>query len=292
MSQRISSEPKLALRQARSVARAIKMRWAKEAQFGGGEHVISQKGEGIQWADIRPYTYGDEVKWISWKHSCRSPETTWIKTFELERAHRVVFLLDNSLSLSGGFAQKRFLSAWWLTSVFAHIVMQQHDVCMVYTEQSHQPISLMRDEIRYAKWAMGQHLSDSQSYTPLHVKLQKVCQSLKRHASILIFTDGHDDFTALHSVLKQVSKNHEVRLVLFPDLIQDSPSFAKELSRFGWRWPLTHEKKGALRWASLKKQTESWQHFWKNIRLPQVTISYCHPQDDLVFFARKLLKAS
>jgi uncharacterized protein (DUF58 family) len=58
-----------------------------------GNRVAAQKGEGIEFADLRPYASGDRVRSINWRVSARRGDL-WVNQRHPERNFDVVLLLD------------------------------------------------------------------------------------------------------------------------------------------------------------------------------------------------------
>jgi uncharacterized protein (DUF58 family) len=65
-----------------------------ETQVFAGNHVARQKGEGIEFADLRSFVPGDRVKHVNWRASARRGEL-WINEHHAERNADVVILLDS-----------------------------------------------------------------------------------------------------------------------------------------------------------------------------------------------------
>jgi uncharacterized protein (DUF58 family) len=64
-----------------------------ETQVFSGNHVARQKGEGIEFADLRPFVPGDRIRHVNWRASARRGEL-WINEHHAERNADVVILLD------------------------------------------------------------------------------------------------------------------------------------------------------------------------------------------------------
>jgi uncharacterized protein (DUF58 family) len=60
-----------------------------------GEYQSLFKGSGLEFDDLRPYQYGDDVRTIEWKVSAKG-HGTFVKTFKEEKDQSVYFLLDIS----------------------------------------------------------------------------------------------------------------------------------------------------------------------------------------------------
>jgi uncharacterized protein (DUF58 family) len=65
-----------------------------ETQVFAGNHVARQKGEGIEFADLRQFLPGDRIRHINWRASARRGEL-WINEHHAERNADVVILLDS-----------------------------------------------------------------------------------------------------------------------------------------------------------------------------------------------------
>jgi uncharacterized protein (DUF58 family) len=60
-----------------------------------GEYQSLFKGSGLEFDDLRPYQYGDDIRTIEWKVSAKG-HGTFVKTFKEEKDQSVYFLLDIS----------------------------------------------------------------------------------------------------------------------------------------------------------------------------------------------------
>ncbi len=63
----------------------------------GGEYQSVFKGQGIEFADVREYIPGDDIRTIDWNVTARS-QHPYIKKYAEERELQVVFLVDSSAS--------------------------------------------------------------------------------------------------------------------------------------------------------------------------------------------------
>jgi uncharacterized protein (DUF58 family) len=71
--------------------------------FGGEYHSVF-KGKGMEFAEVREYQYGDDVRAIDWNVSARRDDV-FIKVFEEEREQTLMILFDGSGS--GAFGSKK-----------------------------------------------------------------------------------------------------------------------------------------------------------------------------------------
>jgi uncharacterized protein (DUF58 family) len=66
---------------------------SRETQVFAGNDVARQKAEGIEFADLRPFAYGDRIRRVNWRASARRQEL-WVNEFHAERNADVVLFLD------------------------------------------------------------------------------------------------------------------------------------------------------------------------------------------------------
>ena len=64
-----------------------------------GQYLSVFKGVGIDYEGTREYTQGDDTRFIDWNRTAKSNEI-WSKEFREERGRTVLFLVDNSMSMT------------------------------------------------------------------------------------------------------------------------------------------------------------------------------------------------
>ncbi|MBL0742923.1 DUF58 domain-containing protein [Chryseolinea lacunae] len=74
----------------------IQIRKAINSQMQGDFHSVF-KGSGLEFDDVRPYQYGDDVRIIDWNVTAKG-HGTFVKTFREEKEQTVFFILDVSAS--------------------------------------------------------------------------------------------------------------------------------------------------------------------------------------------------
>ncbi len=78
----------------------IQIRKAINSQMQGDFHSIF-KGTGLEFDDVRPYQYGDDVRTIDWNVTAKG-HGTFVKTFREEKEQTIFFILDVSASQNIG----------------------------------------------------------------------------------------------------------------------------------------------------------------------------------------------
>ena len=81
-------------------------------EFFGGEYHSAFKGRGIEFAEVRPYQIGDDVRTIDWSVTARTGEP-FVKLYEEEREQTLLLCVDVSASEAFGStgSTKRELAA-------------------------------------------------------------------------------------------------------------------------------------------------------------------------------------
>ena len=78
----------------------IQIRKAINSQMMADFHSIF-KGSGLEFDDVRPYQYGDDIRTIDWNVSAKG-HGTFVKTFKEEKEQTIYFILDVSASQTIG----------------------------------------------------------------------------------------------------------------------------------------------------------------------------------------------
>ena len=93
----------------------------------GGEYHSAFKGRGIEFAEVRPYQIGDDVRTIDWSVTARQGEP-FVKVYEEEREQTLLLCVD--VSASGAFGStgtlKRELAAE-VCAVLGFSALRNHD---------------------------------------------------------------------------------------------------------------------------------------------------------------------
>jgi uncharacterized protein (DUF58 family) len=81
-----------------------------ETQMYAGDEVSRRRGDGIEFADVRPYVPGDRIRHINWRQSSRRPEL-YVNELHPERSTDVVILLDTFTDIGDGEARSSLATA-------------------------------------------------------------------------------------------------------------------------------------------------------------------------------------
>ena len=104
--------------------------------FGGDYHSVF-KGRGMEFAEVREYTPGDEIRTIDWNVTARTGKP-FIKLFDEERELTLILMIDASASGAFGTSgsMKRGLAAE-LAAVLAFSAIKNNDKAgvLLFTEE-------------------------------------------------------------------------------------------------------------------------------------------------------------
>jgi uncharacterized protein (DUF58 family) len=101
-----------------------------ETQVFSGNHVARQRGEGIEFADLRPFVAGDRVRHVNWRASARRGEL-WVNEQHAERNADVVLFLDTFAEASRDDESTLDLALRAAASVTARYLQQKDRVGFV-----------------------------------------------------------------------------------------------------------------------------------------------------------------
>src|SRR3972149_2689669 len=103
----------------------------------GGEYQSVFKGRGMEFAEVREYVPGDDIRTIDWNVTARS-EKPFVKKYIEERELTVVFIVDGSHSLHFGSTDKmKFALAAELAAVLSLAAIKNHDKVglLIFTDE-------------------------------------------------------------------------------------------------------------------------------------------------------------
>lgn len=186
-------------------------------QFAGAYQSVF-KGRGMEFAEVRPYVPGDDIRTIDWNVTARTG-SPFVKRFAEERELTVMLLVDTSPSTRfGSVRQFKSQLAAEVAAVLAFSAIRNHDKV---------GLVLFSDRVEHAipprkgRRHVLRVIRDVLSFVPVGTNtrigaalehLQHVC---KRRAVVFLMSDFLDpDFDA---ALKLARQRHDVIAVLLDD---------------------------------------------------------------------------
>lgn len=192
----------------------------------GGEYHSAFKGQGMEFAEVRPYQYGDDIRSIDWNVSARYDET-FIKIFEEEREQTVILAVD--VSGSGDFGSvdmlKREMAAE-ICAVVAFSAIQNNDKVglLLFSDQIELfvPPKKGRKHVLRIIRDLFAHKPES-SGTDISVALNHLLHVLHRRSIVMLVSDFMDH--AFEPALRALARRHDTIAIQMIDPVEiDLPS--------------------------------------------------------------------
>jgi len=185
--------------------------------FSGEYHSVF-KGRGMEFAEVREYQMGDDVRTIDWNVSARMGHP-FIKVFEEERELTVMFLVDVSSSGSFGTAKqfKREIAAE-LAAVLAFSAIKNNDKVglIIFSDKIEKFISPRKGK-KHVLRVIREILfyKPKESRTDLNVGLEYLSRIIKRKSTVFLISDFlTEDF---EKSLQVANKKHDIVAISITD---------------------------------------------------------------------------
>jgi len=190
----------------------------------GGEYHTAFKGQGITFAEVRPYQIGDDVRTIDWNVSARMG-APYVKLFEEEREQTLLLVVDVSGSQGFGVRgrTKRELAAE-ICAVLGFSALRNHDRVglLLFTDRIEAfvpPRKGRRHVLRLVRDLYA--CRPGSTRTDLRVALDYLMRVLHRRAIILLLSDFLDmpDF---ERPLRALARRHDVVALQLQDPVEQT----------------------------------------------------------------------
>lgn len=184
----------------------------------GGEYHTAFKGQGIEFSEVRPYQFGDEIRNIDWNVSARTNDT-YVKVYEEEREQTVMLLVD--VSGSGNFGTqgkfKREMAAE-VCAVIAFSAVQNNDKVglLLFSDEvelfvppkkgRRHVLRMVRDLFAYEPDSHG---------TDIQGALDHLMRLVRRRAVVVLISDFFD--AGYEKTLRGAGRRHDLVAVHLQD---------------------------------------------------------------------------
>lgn len=191
----------------------IKTKRMVDSTFAGEYH-SAFKGQGLEFDEVRPYQYGDDIRTIDWNVTAKMGEV-FIKQFREEREQTLFVLFDISGSGDFGPAEenKRFVGME-LAAVLAFSSLKNNDKFGLATfsdqiESYYKPAKGQKHIMKIIRGVLS--FRNKSERTNINASLEFVHHVLKRRSILIIISDFLDD--NYEHTLIQLSRKHEIILI-------------------------------------------------------------------------------
>jgi len=184
----------------------------------GGEYHSAFKGRGIEFAEVRPYQIGDDIRNIDWNVSARMGET-YVKVFEEEREQTLMLLVDISGSEDFGsqYKMKREVAAE-VCALIAFSAIQNNDkvglLLFSDTVELFVPPKKGRRHVLRLIRDLFAHEPESRG-TDLAAALRRTLRLLRQRSIVLMISDFFDE--DFDRPLRALAQRHDTVAVHLQD---------------------------------------------------------------------------
>ena len=186
--------------------------------FFGGEYHSAFKGRGMEFAEVRQYQFGDDIRSIDWNVTARTG-ITHIKKFEEEREQTLLLVVD--ISGSKGFSSRyKFKSeiAAEISAILGFSAIRNNDKVglMLFSDEVESFVPPKKGRQHVLRMIRDLYAHKQQSYgTNLSVALDRVLKVMKRRSIVLIISDFFDE--GFQKPLQAVASRHDTIAVHLHD---------------------------------------------------------------------------
>ncbi|HYW35981.1 MAG TPA: DUF58 domain-containing protein [Balneolaceae bacterium] len=188
----------------------------------GGEYQSAFKGRGMEFSEVREYTYGDDIRQIDWNVTARSTEP-YIKIFEEERQQTLMLCVDISASgLFGSQNQSKMELAIEICAVLAFSAIKNSDKVglLLFSDVIEKVIPpkngrthvlrLIRELLTTEPESDGTNIGEALSY---------VNRLLNRRAIVVMASDFQDE--AFDKQMKITRRKHDLVNIFINDTLEN-----------------------------------------------------------------------
>ena len=197
----------------------------------GGEYLSVFKGQGMEFADVREYVPGDDIRTIDWNVTARSLHP-FVKKFVEEREMTVFFAVDMSGSQQFGSAEKlKAEIAAEITALLSFAAVKNHDKVglMIFTDGVEKFVPVKKGRMHVLRVIREiLYYKPRQKGTNLVSALDYLNRVLRRTAVVFLISDFLDQ--GYEKALKILSRRHDVIGIHLIDRLE------KSLPKAGLLW--------------------------------------------------------
>ncbi len=188
----------------------------------GGEYQSAFKGRGMEFSEVREYTYGDDIRQIDWNVTARTGDP-FIKQFEEEREQTLMLCVDISPSgIFGSKNQSKMELSIEICAVLAFSAIKNGDKVglVLFTDEIEKVIPpkkgrlhvlrLIRELLTTEPQGTGTDLSEALSY---------VNRLLNRRAIVILASDFQDE--DYDRQMKITNRKHDLVNIFINDRLED-----------------------------------------------------------------------
>lgn len=202
----------------------------KSSAILDGESRSPFRGRGMEFAEVRPYQAGDDVRTIDWRVTART-QKPYTQLFQEERERPVYLLVDQRASMFFGSRQEfKSVYAAKLASVIGWIAQQNHDRVGALIFNDHEQIDLRAKQGKHSALNLINKLNDANrklsspiAESPV-IQLNDMLIELRRIArpgsAVYILSDFHGFDESSHEPLSMLARHTATTAIHIYDILE------------------------------------------------------------------------
>lgn len=225
-----------------------------------GQYHSAFKGQGMAFAEVRPYQFGDDIRRIDWNKTARFKEP-YVKVMEEERELTMMILVDISASMNYGtkIQLKRELVAEISASLGFSAVGNNDKVGLIlFADKVYKVIPPQKGRKHILAIISTILTADYvQAETNIDAALEYMMHVFKKKSLAFLFSDFADEFD--EKLLKIASKKHQLLgLRVFDEKDNEIPdvgyAFFRDIETGKQIWVNTSNQRWRYNYAEAQKQ--------------------------------------
>ncbi|MEX0660240.1 MAG: DUF58 domain-containing protein [Balneolaceae bacterium] len=188
----------------------------------GGEYQSAFKGRGMEFSEVRAYTFGDDVRQIDWNVTARSDEP-FIKVFEEEREQTLMLCVDISPSgFFGSRSQTKMELAIEVCAVIAFSAIKNGDKVgmILFSNQIEKVVPPKKGRTHVLRLIRELYVTEPKGgKTDIAGTLSYLNRLLNRRSIVILASDFQDEgFEKQHKI---TNRKHDLVNIMINDKFED-----------------------------------------------------------------------
>jgi uncharacterized protein (DUF58 family) len=224
--------PELLAQEVVASSVVLRPKRASEAIFSGA-HTSNLKTRGMEFAEVRPYQMGDDVRSIDWKQTAKTGKP-FTKIFSEEKQSRILFVGDFRSTLFFGTKQrfKSILAARTLAKIIfcakhqkdkvgGVIINKQNLLNYAAGTQTNAHMKILADISKSCNLLLNENLSEKK--LSMIDALEKLLPQVNNNAIVFVVSDFYDMDDKFFKTLSKIRIKAEICLILIEDDFEVNP---------------------------------------------------------------------
>ncbi len=187
------------------------------------------KGRGMDFDDLRPYEYGDDVKDIDWKASARS-RVPMIRRYVAVRKHNIMIVADagrnmSALAPSGESKAELALTA---ASVISYIAQKNDDLIgMIFGNSEGNTRFPLKEGEAHIEGFLTKYeksISPTAAQANLGTVLNYISKNFRERMFLIIITDMYGAASLPQDIIRRLRVRHEQMVIMIEDSELTNPT--------------------------------------------------------------------